>query len=114
MDRAPVRDLDEAGALLVVEGPDQIDLPAWSTAAPPREWPMRMEGAPSSSAMKRAAATTSSTFEEKLVSAKSPLLSPRPVKSNRTTPRPRAERERVMSTASRMFFEQVKQCANSA
>lgn len=75
---------------------------------------MRMEGASSSDSIYRAAASRSSTLDEKLESEKSPSLSPRPVKSKRTTAIPSPDNVRVMSTAARMFFEQVKQCAKRA
>ena len=47
-------------------------------------------------AMNRAAASRSSTLEEKLVSAKLPSLSPNPVKSKRRTAIPRAARARLI------------------
>jgi hypothetical protein len=63
---------------------------------------------------KPAAATRSSRLEVKLVSAKSPALSPMPVKSKRTTPMPRSARARLMRTIGLRSLEQVKQWAKRA
>jgi hypothetical protein len=48
------------------------------------------------------------------VSAKSPSLSPRPVKSKRRVAMPAAARQLQMWSVARRFFEQVKQWANRA
>jgi hypothetical protein len=64
--------------------------------------------------MASVAESRSETFEEKPELANSPSLAPRPVKSNRTTPRPCsvscAEIRRAASTS----LPQVKQWANRA
>src|SRR5512146_2387287 len=53
-------------------------------------------------------------LEEKLVFAKSPSLLPRPVKSKRKTPSPRAVSSVLIREAASVSLEQVKQCANRA
>jgi hypothetical protein len=73
-----------------------------------------MAGASYSLSRNSAAATRSATLEEKFVSAKSPSLSPSPVKSKRSTAIRACVRAREMLTTAFRFFEQVKQCANSA
>jgi hypothetical protein len=55
--------------------------------------------------------TRSSTLDEKLVSAKSPSLSPSPVKSKRNTAIPSRVSARLILLMALMFFEQVKQWA---
>ena len=87
---------------------------AASTAAPPRLCPIRIEGAACAARSQSAAATRSSTFELKLVFAKSPPLAPRPVKSKRSVAMPLEASAAAMRDAAKMSFEQVKQCANSA
>jgi len=49
-----------------------------------------------------------------LESVKSPPLIPRPVKSKRSTPMPRAASAWLMWTEAKLSLEQVKQWANSA
>ena len=71
-------------------------------------------GAAYSFSRKRAAATRSLTSEEKVVREKSPSLSPRPVKSKRSTAMRMLLMARVMFTAALRFLEQVKQWANTA
>src|SRR5690606_8008135 len=56
----------------------------------------------------------SSMLEEKFDSEKSPPLSPRPVKSKRSTGMPRAASAWLMNAAAFELFEHVKQCAKSA
>gem|GEM_PF-4887269 len=73
-----------------------------------------MWGALNSMAMNRAAASRSSTLEEKLVSAKLPSLSPNPVKSKRRTAIPRAARARLIWRTAFRFLPQVKQWAKRA
>src|SRR5262245_36640687 len=53
-------------------------------------------------------------LEEKLVLAKSPALPPRPVKSKRSTPKPRSTKAAPMRDAASVSLEHVKQCANNA
>ena len=87
---------------------------ACRTAAPPREWPMRMDGARATPSRCSAAATSSSTLPLKVVSANSPALSPRPVKSNRRTAIRRRISVREIATTAFRSLEQVKQCAKTA
>jgi hypothetical protein len=61
-----------------------------------------------------AAATRSSTFEEKCVLANSPSLAPSPVKSKRSTAMPWKVSRSAMRLAARLSLPQVKQWANSA
>ena len=87
---------------------------AASTAAPPSEWPISMAGGAISRPRHAAAATRSSTLEEKFVLANSPCEWPSPVKSKRSTAIPRSASVAAMARAAAMSLEQVKQCANSA
>ncbi|SKS04959.1 Uncharacterised protein [Mycobacteroides abscessus subsp. abscessus] len=87
---------------------------AASTAAPPRECPISIVGAPWLARMKSAAHTKSSTLELNPVAAKSPSESPNPVKSKRRTPIPLPVRAREIRAAAELSFPQVKQCANTA
>jgi hypothetical protein len=73
-----------------------------------------MAGGANSRSMYSAAATRSATLDEKLVSAKSPSLSPSPVKSKRSTAIRCCVSARLMLTAAFRSLEQVKQWANSA
>ena len=75
---------------------------------------MRSRGASCALPKAFAAATRSSTLEVKLVLAKSPPLEPRPVKSNRSTPKPFSTSPRLIREAATTSLEQVKQWANSA
>jgi hypothetical protein len=56
----------------------------------------------------------SRTSPLKVLSAKLPSLSPSPVKSKRSTPKPRSVSARAMRTAASAFLVQVKQCAKRA
>src|SRR4051812_42318631 len=87
---------------------------ATSAAAPPRLWPMRISGGPKVLLTWSAALTRSSTLEEKVASANSPPLAPRPVKSKRSAAIPRAASHWLMYAAALESFEQVKQCAKIA
>ncbi len=87
---------------------------AANTAAPPRLCPTSNAGAPTSDSMNRAAASRSSMLELKLVSAKSPPLSPSPVKSKEKTAIPSSTRARLIRLTALRSLEQVKQWANSA
>jgi hypothetical protein len=84
------------------------------TAAPPSECPIRMDGAANCSRRWSAAHTRSSTFELKLVLAKSPPEAPSPVKSKRSTAIPKSVSAREIRAAARVSLLQVKQCANTA
>ena len=64
--------------------------------------------------MYRAAASRSSTLDVNVVSTKSPALSPKPVKSKRSTAMRCCVSARLMFTAALRSLEQVKQWANSA
>ena len=87
---------------------------ALSTAAPPRECPIRTCGASYSASRYLAAATRSSTLDEKPVSEKSPSLSPRPVKSNCSTASPWSDISWLMRRTAFRFRLQVKQWAKRA
>ncbi len=104
----------QGAPIVVTASTDRILSAACSTAAPPNECPMSNLGAWYSDLRKSAAAIRSSTLEEKLVSAKSPSLSPNPVKSNRRTAIPSRVNARLILPTAFKFFEQVKQWANSA
>src|SRR6185312_12784315 len=104
-----------AGAAMVTTArASEIWLAAASTAAPPRLWPIRSEGACASFLRWFVAATRSATFEEKCVFLNSPSLAPRPVKSKRKTAMPSSVSPSAMRFAACTSFPQVKQCANSA
>ena len=99
-----------AGAFMVATATASgIRAAAASTAAPPRLWPTRSLGACLASRRKAAAATRSSTFDEKLLFANSPSLLPRPVKSKRSTAMPRSASVRLMRVAANPSLEHVKQ-----
>src|SRR6185437_9751394 len=87
---------------------------AASTALPPRLCPIRIAGARWFLRKWSAAATRSSTLEEKCVLANSPSLAPSPVKSKRSTPIPHIASRSEIRLAARLSLPQVKQCANSA
>ena len=87
---------------------------AASTAAPPRLCPMTIFGAVPRPRRWSAAATKSSTLDEKLVLANSPSLWPKPVKSKRKTAIPREARPAAMREAAKMSLVQVKQWAKRA
>src|SRR6056297_1664589 len=93
---------------------DAMSPAAFSTAAPPSEWPTRSPGAMSRDARYSAAATRSPTFEVKVVLANSPFEWPRPVKSNRRTAIPIIASRAAIRRAAGMSLEQVKQWAKSA
>ena len=80
----------------------------------PRLCPTSSRGASRSRRRKSAAATRSSKLEEKSVPAKSPSLSPVPVKSNRSTAIPRPTKARLIQPAAFRSLEQVKQWAKRA
>ena len=61
-----------------------------------------------------AAQIKSSTVPEKFVSAKSPSLSPKPVKSKLKTPNPFAAKAELIYLTAVKFLLQVKQCAKIA
>ena len=83
-------------------------------AEPPNECPTISSGARWCSRSHAAAATMSSTFDEKVVVAKSPSLSPSPVKSKRSKPNPRSVSVAARRVTASRSFPQVKQCANRA
>ena len=107
--------LVSAGAAMVTTPTtDGMCCAACKAADPPSEWPISRVGGSNSSARKRATATRSETLEVKLVSAKSPSLSPRPVKSKRSTAMRWRFSVRLMCEAALMFLVQVKQWAKMA
>ena len=81
------------------------------TAAPPRLCPTSNVGASPRASSASAAATRSLTFDEKSVFSKSPSLPPSPVKSKRSTAKPRSDRARAMRVAAWLSLPQVKQWA---
>ena len=112
--RRPICDAVAGEPIVATARLDGICGAAIRQAVPPSEWPTSSCGGSYSAARCSAAATRSLTCDEKLVSAKSPSLSPSPVKSKRKTAIPQSASARVMFAAALMFFVQVKQCANSA
>ncbi len=83
------------------------------TAAPPKLWPISSWTFMPRSPSARAASTTSAASLDR-PPPNSPSLSPSPVKSNRSTPIPRAARLRLTRTAASEDLLQVKQWANTA
>ncbi len=84
------------------------------TAAPPSECPTSSRAGATSASNHSAAATRSPTLLVKEVSAKSPSDEPRPVKSKRSTAKPRSASARDTRVAAVDRREQVKQCAKRA
>ena len=85
-----------------------------STAAPPRLWPTSNRTGWPRPAMKSQAARRSAALRAKWLSSNTPALSPRPVKSKRSTPSPWrvSASDTRRTTLSRLL--PVKQWANTA
>jgi len=92
----------------------EISLPAKIAAAPPRECPTMSVGALWVCSRYAAALNKSCTLLEKFVSAKSPSLSPKPVKSKRSTPKPSEARALLTLRTALKSLEHVKQWAKIA
>jgi hypothetical protein len=104
----------EGAAIVATANTSGIWEAAASTAAPPRLWPTRSDGASWRSRSMAAAATRSATLEVNVVLANSPSLEPSPVKSNRSTAKPAPTSPALILDAAAMSLPQVKQWAKRA